>query len=407
MTSRGLMIFAAVTVLLIAGAAAFYPGGTTTRPEPGPPFFPNLAKAMAGATTVEITAKAKTFSLTRDTKGAWRVKEMSGYLVKEGAVRQVLVALAELRPYERKTAEKDRLDKLDLEDPKKKGSSAKRVTVKDAKGKVLADIIVGKENPNSALLGYDMVYVRRPKEDQAWLAIGKPVIADDPDGWAKKRLMNVSADRIKTVEQIGEGGAKVSLEQKTPGGGFTITNKPEGREARNAKTTRYLAETLEKLDLSEVKKALEVDSKKHAFGQVTYRTFDGLVVVAKIARIETGKDKKGKPTYRFWITFAASVDGAIKPPKNAKLKSAAEVKKEAAAINATVAGWIYDLPSTSERFMTYTMEDLLKPAKKSPPKKAPEKKAPEKKPEETKAPEKKPDEKKPVDKKPDAPKDKE
>jgi hypothetical protein len=51
------------------------------------------------------------------------------------------------------------------------------------------------------------------------------------------------------------------------------------------------------------------------------------------------------------------------------------VRKEAAEINSKVRAWAYHLPTTSSRFMTYKLEDLLEPEKKEEEKKGEEKKS--------------------------------
>lgn len=360
MTLRGLSIFSAITVLLIVGAVVFYPGGTTVRPEPGAPFFPNLAEGrLAAAQKITVTAKGEQVVTVERDGDSWRVRELHNYPARPETVRRTLVSLAELRPYERKTADKDRLGALNLDDPDRKGTSARRLTVTDGDGGTVADIVIGRSNPSSILLGYEMLYVRKPDETQAWLAVGDPKIDNAPLDWVDRRLMDVDANRVRTVEQSGrEPGTTIDLDQEKPAAGFTVRNLPEGRKVKSATTVRYLAETLEALDLSQVRPVKDVDFDANKVGVAVYRTFDGLVVTATLAAVEEAEDKKST-----WVRLEAKVDEERlvdgEPPEH--LKAAADVRAEAEAINRVASGWAYVLPTTSQRFMTYKMEELLEP----------------------------------------------
>jgi hypothetical protein len=81
---------------------------------------------------------------------------------------------------------------------------------------------------------------------------------------------------------------------------------------------------------------------------------------------------------KFWAAISAEVDEAAllkeKPKPETKLKDAEAVRKEAAEINTKTKPWAYNLPTTSSRFMTYKVDDLLEPEKKEEEKKTDEKK---------------------------------
>src|SRR6185369_10477676 len=166
----------------------------------------------------------------------------------------------------------------------------------------------------------------------------------------------------------------------------TIKNLPAGRKAKEARTVGYVAEALDNTNLDDVKKVGEIDFEKNGIAVGTWRTFDGLVIKAKMAEV----DKK------FWVSLSAEVDETAllkeKPKPETKLKDAETVRKEAAEINSRVRAWAYHLPTTSSRFMTYKIEDLLEPEKKDEKKEDGEKKSEEPKPGPT--PAAKPEEKK-------------
>jgi hypothetical protein len=372
MQARGLFVLTAVTAALIVGAVVAYPESTTSNPEPGPRFFPALGpEAVNKVTSIKVTAKGKTFTIERKGK-AWFVRDKGDYPARFTKVKEALVSIANLRRFEKKTDQKKLLDKLDLEDPAKKGAASKRLTIA-TDGKTVADLIVGKSNDKDILFGRSLVYVRLPKSSQAWLAIGDPKLEDTALGWIDKAVFDVKTDRIKKVVQKLAGGGEIVVEKAEPGDKkFTLANLPEGREVKNDRFLRYIAEGLNDVKLEDVEPASKIDFAKHAAGTAVFHTFDGLVVTVKLATIGPEKDEKT------WATFQAGVDPAAllkkAPAKGSKLMAADAVKKEAAKINAKVKGWAYQLNSTVSRFMLYKMSEMLKPVKKAKKKPAEDKK---------------------------------
>lgn len=382
MNSKTLYALSGITVLVIGATVYLTPAPVSERAAPGERMFANLdPKTINSAASLTITAKNKTFTVQQK-DGAWVVKEMSDYPADTALVRKALFSLTELRPYEAKTKDPKRLAKLELEDPKGKDAQSKQLTVKDKDGKVLADVIYGKANTTNVILGKEMVYVRKADSDQSWLAEGDPSLKAEPLDWIVRAVIDVDVERVKDVETKDLKGALVLhiAKEKADDKEFAIKNMPAGRKAKEARTIAYVAESLDNANLDDVKKVGEIDFEKNGTAVGTWRTFDGLVIKARMAEV----DKK------FWVALSAEVDEAAllkeKPKADSKLKDADAVRKEAAEINSKVRAWAYHLPTTSSRFMTYKLEDLLEPEKKEEEKKgeAPATPTPAAKPEEPK-----------------------
>lgn len=389
MNSKTLYALTGLTVVLIGATIYMTPEPTSERAAPGERMFPNLdAKTVNSAASLTVTAKGKTFTVYQK-DGAWVVKEMSDYPADPALVRKALFSLTELRPYEAKTKDPKRLAKLELEDPKGKDAQSKQLTVKDKDGKVLADVIYGKANTTNVILGKEMVYVRRAGSEQSWLAEGDPTLKAEPLDWIVRSVIDVDVERVKDVETRDLKGALVLdiAKEKADDKEFAIKNMPAGRKPKEARTIAYVAESLDNANLDDVKKVGDIDFEKNGTAVGTWRTFDGLVIKARMAEV----DKK------FWVALTAEVDEAAllkeKPKADSKLKDADAVRKEAAEINGKVRAWAFHLPTTSSRFMTYKLEDLLEPEKKDE-KKGEEKKSEEPKPAPT--PAAKPEEPKPA-----------
>lgn len=360
MTKTGLIGLAAATALLVAGAVAWTPASTTQRAGPGPKLFPEFDVAAANkAASLTVLAKGKSFTVEK--KGeAWTVKELGSYPADPAAVTRALTALVDMVTHEAKTADPKRHDKLDLDDPKAEKSSAKQLTVRDAAGKVLADVVVGKSNSTHLILGKEMVYVRKAGDDRAYLVEGDPGLKGEAIDWVVRDVMGVIPERVRVATNRDKDG-KVVLEvhrEKPEDKTFQARDVPAGRKTKDARIIGYVAETLDKLALDDVRAESAIDFAKNASGSSEVRTFDGLVVVARFAE----QDKK------IWVRFEVSVDEAAllkdKPRADQKLKAADDVKKEAAEIAARVKGWAYVLPSTAQRFMAYKLDDVLEAEKK-------------------------------------------
>jgi uncharacterized protein DUF4340 len=388
MNSKVLYALSGVTAILIGATIYLTPAPTSERATPGERLFANLdPKTINSAASLTVTAKGKSFTVyLKD--GVWVVKDIADYPADSALVRKALFALTELRPYEAKTKDPARLAKLELEDPKGKDAQSKQLTVKDKDGKVLADVIFGKANTTNVILGKEMVYVRKAGSDQAWLAEGDPSLKPEALDWIQRSVIDVKVDRIKDVETKSPKDELVLhiAKEKADDKEFALKNLPAGRKPKEARTISYVAESLDGVNLDDVKKVADIDFEKNAIGTGTWRSFDGLVIKARMAEV----DKK------FWVSLTAEVDEAAllkeKPKADSKLKDADAVRKEAAEINSRVRAWAYHLPTTSSRFMTYKIEDLLEPEKKDEKKEDGEKKSEEPKPGPT--PAAKPDEKK-------------
>ncbi len=363
MNKTGFLVLTGITAALIAGAIALRPVTDAAAPSAGARFFPALdAGAVNAVDRIRVTAEGKSFTLERKA-GKWIAREKGGYPATFAKVKEALVSLSQLKQFERKTSDPARYDKLDLEDPAGKGASSKRLTAFTG-DKTVADVIVGKSNSKEILFGRSLVYVRLPDDKQSWLAVGDPKLAAEIGDWLDRSIFDVKTGRIGKVVQTGAGTEEVIVGKDKPADAeFTLRNKPEGREIKGERFLRYIGESLDNLTLEDVKPAGEVDFSGKAAGRAVFRTFDGLVVTAKLAR--TGKPDEDD---KYWMTFEAGVDEAAllkeKPKEGSDLKAADAVRKEAEAINARTAGWTYKVSSTVTRFMRYTMADILKPAPK-------------------------------------------
>lgn len=401
MSRTGFLVFAGLTAILAVAAFLTYPGAKTWSPASGAAFFPALdGRDLSKMQEVKVVSGTNVVTAYRK-GGQWVIKELHDYPADIRVIRAAIVGLTELRQFEQKTADKKRFGILDLEDAEAKGASSIRLTVTESGGGKIADIIVGRANNAYAILGRDMVYVRRPGQDQAWLAIGDPKLKKDKLDWVEKRLLTIDPKRVKRVV-LERDGKKIEVVKAKPGDKeFTLATLPEGRKAKQSRLLEQLAELANEIDIYDVQPLAKVDFKKDPAGTLRLETFDGLVVTATLAT----ENKK------LWAQYSVSVDEKAllkdKPKKDSPLKAAADVRKEVAEIGPRLKQWAYLPPVWARRTMKWSPEDVLvalpkkKPEPKKPElKKTEPKKTEPKKPEEKKTEVKKPAPAKPADTKP-------
>jgi hypothetical protein len=361
MTKRSLAIFSAITAILVVLALVTYRGGGPSgAPEPGALFFPDLSAQLDDVREVRITYRGQTFSVRRGEEG-WTVPGKYDYPANEETVVQTLRALAELREFEQKTGNPDRYGELQVEDPEGEEADSKLVALLNGDGEVLAQMIIGKANTTNAILGRELVYVRRPGEEQAWLAVGNPSVPSDEGDWARRRIMDVDAERMRRYVLTRADGeqVRVSRPDHNEVSGWRIENLPAGREQKSVAVVAGPSSAIDNLNFRDVRPAAQVDFDANPAGSAEFRTFDGVVVTATLAREGEGDDAV------VWVRFEASYDenaawdGEV--PEGSKLLTPEQARQQVQEINARVGAWAYQLVQTPQRFLLFDMDRLLEP----------------------------------------------
>ena len=149
------------------------------------PFFPGLADRLSGLGEVDVTSKSGTVHL-KLTQGKWVVAERDSFPADLGQIRSAAAGMADLMTVEPKTSRADWLNFVGLSAPDK-GGAAVGVKLLDVSGKAMAEVLVGNAQGAADDLGRTMLYVRRPNENQTWLARGSLTRQSPtpPTGWTR------------------------------------------------------------------------------------------------------------------------------------------------------------------------------------------------------------------------------
>ena len=320
--------------------------------------FPNLAAKAKDVATILVETKAAAFSVTRNADGRWVLPGKSGYPAEIDVVRKTIVALSELEAIDQRTARPDWHERLGLGLPKS-GGTGTVVTLKNTQGAVLASLVSGQAVEGVAASGNTAMYVRRPDENQTFVALGSYAPQADQAQWLDKTFLDLARDRVKTIEMKPLKGPSYTVTRAKPEDQNFVVGEPlpRGRVLRTEAEPNGVGNALVGATFEDVARAETLDFANAAHAR--YVTFDGLTL--NVSAIEKDRD--------FWIVVKATANPQpVAPAPTAPVPSAPatsplkpDVTKEASEINRMAAGWAYKVPRFKGVLITAALEDLLKP----------------------------------------------
>ncbi|MBO0710801.1 MAG: DUF4340 domain-containing protein [Acetobacteraceae bacterium] len=328
-------------ILFAAGLAVFVCGwyfGTASQPVERQSFaagrllFPDLAPKLAQVARIEIVHQNKAAVTIEKSQSGWALAERGGYPVVAGKLHALLTGLTELRLLEPRTSDPANFGRLGV-DPAEDGNLLR---VLDANNKPIVELVVGhsRSRPQGNLP--EQVYVRRPNENQSWLAEGHLDLEADPQLWLDREIMSIDHGRVASVAvHRGED----SLQFARQGDKFMLL-QPADHPALEDFKVEDVGRALEALSFEDVRPTKDTPAQSDA--QSVFATTDGLTITANLT--QDGKEA--------WVHFTAS--GSDK------------TKAEADRLNAKLASWAYHLESWKEKAVVPALDDL----KKAPPPKA-------------------------------------
>ena len=332
-----LFIITAVTL----GAAGFMTAqdrGFRAAEGVGEKVFPRLLDRVNDTASLVIDHARGRITLRRGADG-WTMKEKLDYPARVVKIKRAILGLAQLKLAEPKTKAPEKFSMLELRDPGSAGAKSRLATLFDNDGALLAEIIVGKRRrtlPGSVTGG---VYIRRPGENQTWLASGGAEITDEWLNWLERKIVDVDTARVKRVVIHHPDGQTLSVSKATAETkDFAIDNMPEGKKLIIESGPNAVGASLSSLQLDDIEKASPpFDPKATVSTEVT--TFDGLSI----------KVLSAKRDGNFWFRLEASGDG--------------EAAKEADEIIARTGGWTYKISAYAASNIAKRLENLVEDAK--------------------------------------------
>lgn len=352
---RSLTYFGAATgVAVLLAAVAVWQRASTGEPDFKPErMFPALEAGVNAVASIQVETKGASFNVVRSASNAWKLPDKENYPADVATVLKIALGLAELELVEMRTARPDWHERLGLGLPKK-GGSGTLVTLKDAKGEVLASLIAGTSVDGASSGGRQAIYVRGANQDQTYVARGNFSVPADQTRWLNKAFVDLARDRVKMVAMRPFKGRAYSVTRATPQEeNFRIVEAiPAGRVLRTETEANGVGNALLGLSFDDVAPQSKFDFS--AAARAAFVSFDGLSL--SISLIEKDRD--------FWMTVnavATPQPAAPRPPGSSPPALKPDVGREAVEINQAMGGWAYKIPRYKGALLTAPFDDLLRP----------------------------------------------
>ncbi len=347
---KSFLIFAIITLLFVIAAWFSVHQRSPETVVEKVPLFPELADQIQDISRVEIKTPENEILLTEE-DGQWVVENHGGYPAIVNRIKPLVIAISKLEIREGKTANPELYSRLQVEDITTEKAKSKQVTLRDADGKTLASLLIGKERVNRSDGSVDSLYVRKMGEEQSYLVKGNVNFSTDPVEWMENSLINLSSDRLKsiTIEHGGEKTVQVNRKDKDAVN-YELQNIPEGFKIKSQTTINSLASVVEELRFNDVNTSAGFKWPDETLISI-YETFDGLVMKVKSATIDD----------QVWAEFSFEFSGKEQPAKSDEGDKSQKlsVKEQVAMLNAKTRGWVYALPSYKGKMLTRPLSDLI------------------------------------------------
>ncbi|RMH35943.1 MAG: DUF4340 domain-containing protein [Nitrospirae bacterium] len=389
MNTRTLAGLIALTVLVIVALLLIPEEHEGPVPQSGQPVFPELLARINDVAELIVKSKDGQVTIVRG-EDAWHVKEKEGYEAAMEKVKQAIIGVAELKYFEPKTTNPERYEKLGLLDPDAENSTSKQLILKDAEGKVMANLIIGNQRPARGNPRVSEIYIRKPDDPQAWLAMGSLPVETLAAEWLDQEPWAIETDRIRRVTVRHADGETVTIEKSAPEDSeFVLVRLPKGAKVRSAFTLDHMASTLGKMRIEDVARDSEIDFTKPDV-LATLETFDGLRLTVRA--VERDKKHFIKAAVEFDPALVYEVDQPADPkeaeasPNGAdtegseateadddressqkaekkdaprKLKTPDEVEREVARLQKKLNGWVFEVSKFRIENFAKRMKDLI------------------------------------------------
>ncbi len=344
MTPKTFIGLAALTIVTSIGAVVAVISQPTTAPVAyvDEPAFPELREAPDAVAKVTIQTKDGTITLVRTSPETWTSPDRFDYPAAGDKINKLVRQLNDMRLIEAKTASAERYERLEVEDMAEEASS-RLIRLEDGDGKVLAEALIGKRlfrltgNANSG------TYIRRPGEDQSWLASGGFDLEPEVEAWLDQIVVEVDREEVAKVAVTLADGGTYSVSREKAGDELQFDDLAEGEALKADASITELASALTSVRHAGVKRVTDMSwpEVRHA---ATIRSFDGLELTVELALIED------EP----WATFSAAA-GQLSDDAAA----ADQTRQRVEAINDKAAGWAYQVNQSLFQRLTKPRESWL------------------------------------------------
>jgi len=362
-----LILLAATGLLLALWFFRFGEDEHTGQVKMGDKLFADLP--VNAVTTVTLADSENRVVLVKGNK-VWQVDGRGGYPADFDQLRELVVKLSRLKIGRSFPASTESLARLSLMAPSATDASStgKQITLTDASGKILANVILGQRRETDNGEGGGQ-YLKKVDADTIFLVDGNfRFLKTAPAQWLKKEIIDVNAEEVKSVAcYVGDVRTPIyTLLRPEKGEMARMTPVPPGRTADPAKIDQVF-DALAPLTLDDVQTA---DGKpavpESGQPRLVYDLYDG-------RQISLFPYSDGKDRFTLRVTAEESIaeppaDGAPDPQpvdeKTQAEETAAPAPKTARQLNEELNPWVFLLKKWQFDSFISQPESLLEEVKK-------------------------------------------
>ena len=335
----------------------------------GEKLFADLPVNQVAAVTVADAENQAT--LVKGEK-VWQVEARSGYPADFEELRDMVVKLSRLKVGRSFSGSAESLERLSLLPPSDPNASARgrQITLKDASGKVLADILLGKSR--EAENGGGGQYLKKADDDTVYLVDGDfRFLKTDPAEWLEKEILNIKGDTVASVAcYLGNDASPLyTLSRPEPGQDARMTPVPQARSADQAKIDQVL-DALAPLTLDDVQPAETPSAAAADRHRLVFDLYDGRQI-----SVYPAFDGKDRYTLQVAARDTGNAETANKPGANAEPSDDAAAEKTQAdsadvpapktaqQINDALSPWVFTIKKWQFDSLITQPEALLEEVK--------------------------------------------
>jgi hypothetical protein len=369
MKQKQFMGLGALTAVVIGVAVALSTHQSNQQSDlGGGTVFADLKPALGEVEEIRLSKGDGSRTTLRRNPDGWVVVERQ-YPADAARVRELALALANLKVIERKTSDPANYAKIGVEKPDSPTAASALVEV--VAGKKTWSLIVGKGADGRA------VYIRKPAEAASSLA--QPFLSPDPDQkrWIDRLLTDIPGANVHDIAvKPGNGPAYLLTRAKRADPELTLSPVPKGRTAMSSMSLNGQADALAGFNFEDLR-AQPTPAAAPA-DTATYRTFDGQVIEfaghheGEKAYITVATHRDAKLAEQFPEPAPAAPpkpapDNAATAPVTAKPGVATPVDLTVERLSARAKGVEYEIPAYKYDSIFKKQEELLeKPAAPAP-----------------------------------------
>lgn len=333
---KRLLILMGIMAALVAGVLLSY--GTSPQSvqgaEEGALLFPALQSELNQISRIEIAQGTVKSTIARDEKGIWRVKEKAGYPANLIMVRGLISAFSRSYLLEQRSAKKENYAGLGLDEAR-----MRTVSLYTSKEEPVATLMVGLQKA-----ARDGTFVRRPDQDQTWLAKYNLAYNVAPEEWVSRELLAIPALAIKSITVTETDAMPVHIYREQEGGGVRLENIPAGKTVKDPVELSGVLAMFDPLTIEDVRPASELLSS--STDGLKLETFDGRTIQLRF-------NKDGEAT---WVTLQAE----YVPLSTHETESSKAAREMVEKILKHAEGYAFKLPIVIQDKLSIKMNNIVK-----------------------------------------------